>query len=138
MYFYEKDGIIIKLVRGKFSTCFHTGIIPMKYWKRGLKEMSDKTILEQWRAIAYDQQADRNKLQRFWANYFNIEKGIYEQLLSNPDEVVTGTVKELAEKLGVNEKGFRIVANTGDDGGQTVKHLHIHLLGGKALGWPPC
>ena len=43
-----------------------------------------------------------------------------------------------AEKLGVNEKGFRIVANTGDDGGQTVKHLHIHLLGGKALGWPPC
>ena len=51
--------------------------------------MSDKTILEQWRAIAYDQQADRNKLQRFWANYFNIEKGIYEQLLSNPDEVVT-------------------------------------------------
>ena len=38
--------------------------------------MSDKTILEQWRAIAYDQQADRNKLQRFWANYFNIEKGL--------------------------------------------------------------
>ena len=100
--------------------------------------MSDKTILEQWRSIAYDQQADRNQLQRFWANYFNIEKGIYEQLLSNPDEVVSGTVKELAEKLGVNEKGFRIVANTGDDGGQTVKHLHIHLLGGKALGWPPC
>ena len=62
--------------------------------------MSDKTILEQWRAIAYDQQADRNKLQRFWANYFNIEKGIYEQLLSNPDETVTGTVKELAEKYG--------------------------------------
>ena len=62
--------------------------------------MSDKTILEQWRSIAYDQQADRNKLQRFWANYFNIEKGIYEQLLTNPDEVVTGTVKELAEKYG--------------------------------------
>ena len=63
--------------------------------------MSDKTILEQWRAIAYNQQADRNKLQRFWANYFNIEKGIYEQLLTNPDEVVTGTVKELAEKYDV-------------------------------------
>ena len=60
--------------------------------------MSDKTILEQWRAIAYDQQADRNKLQRFWANYFNIEKGIYEQILSEPNQVITGTVKELAEK----------------------------------------
>ena len=46
--------------------------------------MSDKTILEQWRAIAYDQQADRNKLQQFWAKYFNIEKNIYAQLLENP------------------------------------------------------
>ena len=66
--------------------------------------MSDKTILEQWRSIAYDQQADRNQLQRFWANYFNIEKGIYEQLLSNPDEVVSGTVKELAEMFSEPEQ----------------------------------
>ena len=64
--------------------------------------MSEKTILEQWREIAYNQQADRNQLQRFWANYFNIEKGIYEQLLDNPDEVVTGTVKELAEKYDLS------------------------------------
>ena len=62
--------------------------------------MSDMTILEQWRSIAYNQNADKNKLQRFWANYFNIEKNIYEQLLENPDEVVSGTVKELAEKYG--------------------------------------
>lgn len=41
----------------------------MKYWKRGLKEMSDKTILEQWRSIAYDQQADRNKLHKFLFQY---------------------------------------------------------------------
>ena len=66
--------------------------------EKRIKEMSDKTILEQWRSIAYDQQADRNKLQQFWARYFNIEKNIYAQLLENPDEVVTGTVKELAEK----------------------------------------
>ena len=62
--------------------------------------MSDMTILEQWRSIAYNQNADKNKLQRFWANYFNIEKNIYEQLLENPDETVSGTVKELAEKYG--------------------------------------
>ena len=36
--------------------------------------MSDMTILEQWRSIAYNQNADKNKLQRFWANYFNIER----------------------------------------------------------------
>ena len=62
--------------------------------------MSEKTILEQWRAVAYDESADKGKLQKFWASYFNIEKGIYEQLLEDPDEVVTGTVKELAEKYG--------------------------------------
>ena len=63
--------------------------------------MSDMTILEQWRSVAYNQNADKNKLQRFWATYFNIEKNIYEQLLENPDEVVSGTVKELAEKYGL-------------------------------------
>lgn len=49
-----------------------------------------------------------------------------------------GKVKMIAEKTGIAEKGFRVVINTGDEGGQTVKHLHIHVIGGKALGWPPC
>ena len=62
--------------------------------------MSETTILEQWRALAYNEQADRNTLQKFWGTYFNIEKGIYEQLLETPDVAVTGTVKELAEKYG--------------------------------------
>ncbi len=62
--------------------------------------MSEKKILEQWREVAYDESADKGKLQKFWATYFNIEKGIYEKLLENPDEVVTGAVKELAEKYG--------------------------------------
>ena len=47
-------------------------------------------------------------------------------------------VKLIAEKTDIAEKGFRVVINTGDDGGQTVKHLHIHIIGGKVLGWPPC
>lgn len=52
--------------------------------------------------MAYDQKADRGKLQRFWAVYFNTEKEIYEKLLTNPDEVVAGTVKELADKFQVD------------------------------------
>lgn len=59
-------------------------------------------LLKKWRDIAYDQQADRGKLQKFWADYFLVEKRIYEQLLANPDEVVTGTVKELAEKYDIS------------------------------------
>jgi histidine triad (HIT) family protein len=44
--------------------------------------------------------------------------------------------KVLSEKLGITN-GFRLVINTGNWGGQTVDHLHIHFLAGRALGWPP-
>lgn len=43
----------------------------------------------------------------------------------------------VAKKLGVFETGYRVVINNGGDGGETVPHLHVHLLGGRALGWPP-
>ncbi|MBQ9123299.1 MAG: SEC-C domain-containing protein, partial [Lachnospiraceae bacterium] len=58
-------------------------------------------LLEQWRSMAYNEDADRNQLQKMWNNYFNEEKGIYIELLKNPNEVVKGTVKELADKFGV-------------------------------------
>ena len=57
-------------------------------------------LLKQWRDMAYDEKANKGDIQRFWAKYFNIEKEIYEQLLEDPDSVVKGTVKELAEKYG--------------------------------------
>ena len=59
-------------------------------------------LLEQWRETAYNEETSKDSLQRFWAAYFEQEKDIYAQLLSNPDEVVKGTVKELAEKYGVS------------------------------------
>lgn len=59
------------------------------------------TLLEQWRKMAYETQMSSQQSNYFWGNYFNLEKGIYEKLLAAPDEVVTGTVKELAEKYGV-------------------------------------
>lgn len=42
-----------------------------------------------------------------------------------------------AEKLGFAESGFRIVINNGPDGGEEVPHLHLHILAGRRLGWPP-
>ena len=58
-------------------------------------------LLEDWRAVAYSQETDKKKLQQFWADYFLTEKGIYEKLLANPEEAVSGTVKELAEKYEI-------------------------------------
>ena len=58
------------------------------------------TLLENWRQMAYQTERDARSEQMFWANYFNQEKGIYEQILE-ADEPVSGTVKGLAEKFGV-------------------------------------
>ena len=59
-------------------------------------------LLKTWRDMAYSATANKGDLQRLWAVYFEKEKEIYAQLLKNPDEVVTGTVKELAEKYDVD------------------------------------
>ena len=45
--------------------------------------------------------------------------------------------RALAKELGVSETGFRIVVNNGRNGGETVPHLHMHILGGRPLTWPP-
>ena len=58
-------------------------------------------LLQEWRDVAYSQEADKAQLQKFWTNYFLIEKGIYEKLMANPDDVVRGTVKDLADKFEV-------------------------------------
>ena len=62
--------------------------------------MSEKSLLDQWRAMAYNRELSRDQLERFWGDNFKIEKEIYEQLLTDPDVEVKGTVKELAEKYG--------------------------------------
>ncbi len=45
--------------------------------------------------------------------------------------------RDLARAHGLADSGYRLVANTGTDGGQSVDHLHLHLLGGRPLSWPP-
>ena len=62
--------------------------------------MSEKSLLEQWRATAYNRELSKDQLERFWGNYFQIEIEIYEKLLADPDVEVKGSVKELAEKYG--------------------------------------
>ncbi len=59
-------------------------------------------LLEKWREIAYNESADKNELQALWQDYFQEEKEIYAELLKNPEDVVKGTVKELADKYEVS------------------------------------
>jgi histidine triad (HIT) family protein len=70
-----------------------------------------------------------------------IPKVHFDSLTDVTDPVVVGRVAllaaDVARSLGVADAGYRVVMNTGDDGGQTVQHLHAHLLAGRAMHWPP-
>lgn len=62
--------------------------------------------------------------------------------LNEEDEVLIGkiytTINKIAKQEQIAEKGFRVIVNCGEDGGQEVKHLHFHLIGGKKLGTKVC
>ena len=61
--------------------------------------------------------------------------------LTAEDQALVGhillVIKRLADDLGLATDGYRVVTNCGSDGGQSVNHLHFHLLGGRVLDWPP-
>lgn len=87
------------------------------------------TLLENWRNLAYGEGLDEQAREQLWADYFTVEKGIYEQLLSAPEAVVEGSVKQLADKYntdittmtgfldGINEslKGYENPLETMDE-----------------------
>jgi len=61
-------------------------------------------------------------------------------LVPGDDDLVGAMVRkarDIAKDLGLGERGFRLVLNCGDDAGYSVYHIHLHLLGGRRLGWPP-
>lgn len=70
-----------------------------------------------------------------------IPKAHYPNLLDMDDATLLGrmmqAVQETAKAVNIAEEGFRTVINTRDNGGQTVHHVHLHLLGGRFMNWPP-
>lgn len=70
-----------------------------------------------------------------------IPKAHYPTLMEMHDEALLGrallAVQKTAKALGMAEEGFRTVLNTRDNGGQTVYHVHFHILGGRFMQWPP-
>lgn len=70
------------------------------------------------------------------------KKHINNLLEIKPEDIslvahIMATIPKIAAQLGLADEGFRLVVNTKDNGGQTVKHLHWHLLGGRFMTWPP-
>ena len=61
--------------------------------------------------------------------------------IEEADAILVGklflTAKKIAKELGFDEKGYRLVMNCNEDGGQTVNHIHMHILAGRQLSWPP-
>ena len=106
------------------------------FCKIGSGEIPSNFIYEDDRVVAFrdiDPQAPEHILIIPKAHYdsiLNVEEG---DLIAHIHKITV----QLAKELGLDEKGFRIVNNCGEDGGQSVPHLHFHLLGGRAMGWPP-
>jgi histidine triad (HIT) family protein len=61
--------------------------------------------------------------------------------LAPEDDALTGALvrraRDISRETGLDERGFRLVMNCGDDSGYSVYHIHLHLLGGRRLEWPP-
>jgi preprotein translocase subunit SecA len=64
------------------------------------------SLFENWRSTAYNNEQDEKVQKKFWNDYFEKEEAVYEKLLSNPEEIVEGTVAELAEKYGMDAMTF--------------------------------
>jgi histidine triad (HIT) family protein len=109
----NSDCVFCKIARGEFNTEF---------------------LFEDDRVVAFkdlDPQAPVHLL-IIPRNHYNSVKEVEDEALIG--HLVTAA-KKVAEKLGVKE--YRFVINTGPEAGQSVFHLHLHMLGGRAMKWPP-
>ncbi len=76
-------------------------------------------------------------------HFLVVPKGLIPRIAASTaeDEPLLGhllfVAQTLAKKEGLGDSGFRVVINNGPDGGETVPHLHVHVLGGRPMAWPP-
>ena len=99
-------------------------------------EIPSKKVYEDARTFAFHDLSPQGPV-----HVLVIPKAHYASVLEMEDDALMGhlcaVACNIAREYGMDENGFRLVVNTGKDGGQSVSHLHIHLLGGRAFGWPP-
>lgn len=107
------------------------------FCKIAAEEVSANVIHQDEQAVAFhdiDPKAPVHVLvipRRHWSGLDAVPDG-QEATLGH----LLGLCRKLATRLGCSD-GYRVVVNTGSDGGQTVGHLHLHMLGGRPMAWPP-
>jgi histidine triad (HIT) family protein len=95
-------------------------------------EIPNQTILEDENFLAFN---DINPARKIHA--LIIPKEHYDSFDVIPPKIMTGMtefIQKVASKLEVKKSGYRLITNVGDDGGQEVRHLHFHLMGGEPVG----
>lgn len=115
---------------GNSNDCVFCGIIN--------KKIKANVVLDAKRVIAFH---DLNKvadlhlliIPKLHFENLNEMKPEHAEILAD----ILLVAKELAAQFGIDKSGYRLVMNTGADAGQTVFHLHMHLLGGRIFSWPP-
>ncbi len=101
------------------------------------KEIPSEIVYEDDRVVAFKDIAPQAPV-----HIVVIPREHFDSILNVPagNDIVSHihfVINRLAIKYDLTQKGFRIINNCGDDGGQSVKHLHYHLIAGRAMGWPP-
>jgi histidine triad (HIT) family protein len=106
------------------------------FGKIARKEIPANIVAESERCIAFRDIAPQAPV-----HVLVVPKEAYASLNDVDDPALLGELLALARRVakqeGLAEDGYRVVINTNGNGGQTVFHLHAHVLGGRAMGWPP-
>lgn len=108
------------------------------FCKVAKKDISSEIVYEDEKIVAFKDIAPQAPI-----HILIIPKAHYHSILDVPDsemDIIKNmhiVAKKLSKDMGIAEDGFRLVNNCRQDGGQTVMHLHYHLLGGRNLTWPP-
>ena len=97
------------------------------------KEIPSNVVLEDDSFLAFH---DINPTRKI--HVLVIPKAHYSSFEDTPSSIMSGLsdfIKRVSKELNVNESGYRMITNIGEDGGQEVPHLHFHIIAGKQLGW---
>ena len=102
------------------------------------KKIPAKIVYEDDHAVAFDDINPQSPVHTLVIPRLHVAS---IQACSQEDQGLLGHLflvcTKIAKQKGLAESGYRVVANTGRDGGQTVFHLHLHVMGGRHMAWPP-